>query len=357
VPSWLKQTHNRIRIVYHHELFDDPKSQLPTFNSLAIESVLHRIRGLSRHFLYMNNDVFVNSDVSLSDFTTRQSYHQFQDWNLSPLGFLYNINTDSCFKLDFEFEAPPTDGRAADAYFQRMDKRIDEFMRVAEQNQCFADGKILFYLDRFLMYKLYGVQRRYWAAHVPHLWERCAMYELDHSPLAPFLHRVRRNPFRNVRRDISMHLQYEALLLSRWDTIRYASRSIKQRMHDVMDFDEADQSNWNVAQLSNRTRADLANPIAPPARSVYRFNTDSLNQDLQTPFYMYELFDDNNLVKGFGLAWHRNLRSILAKHQTKFVCIDDDLKQLNNPALLVAQRRALLETFQCAWPDPAEWEI
>jgi hypothetical protein len=38
-------------------LFDDPASQLPSFNSLAIESVLHRIPGLSRRFLYFNNDV------------------------------------------------------------------------------------------------------------------------------------------------------------------------------------------------------------------------------------------------------------------------------------------------------------
>jgi hypothetical protein len=47
-----------VHVVYHRILFEDPDRQLPTFNSLAIESVLHRIPGLSYFFLYMNNDVY-----------------------------------------------------------------------------------------------------------------------------------------------------------------------------------------------------------------------------------------------------------------------------------------------------------
>ena len=39
IPSWLDVSHPRIRIVTHAELFDDAAAQLPTFNSLAIESV------------------------------------------------------------------------------------------------------------------------------------------------------------------------------------------------------------------------------------------------------------------------------------------------------------------------------
>jgi hypothetical protein len=53
VPAWLNTS--VVRVVYHHQLFDDPAHQLPTFNSLAIESVLHRIPGLSQLFLYFNN--------------------------------------------------------------------------------------------------------------------------------------------------------------------------------------------------------------------------------------------------------------------------------------------------------------
>jgi hypothetical protein len=46
-----------VRVVLHDDIFNDPDKQLPTFNSLAIELMLHRIPGLSHHFLYFNNDV------------------------------------------------------------------------------------------------------------------------------------------------------------------------------------------------------------------------------------------------------------------------------------------------------------
>jgi hypothetical protein len=55
LPNWLNASHPRVRIVNHAALFPDP-THLPTFNSLAIESVLHRIPGLSEYFLYFNND-------------------------------------------------------------------------------------------------------------------------------------------------------------------------------------------------------------------------------------------------------------------------------------------------------------
>ena len=55
MPSWLADDVAGLTVVYHDELFEDPESQLPTYNSLAIESVLHRIPGLSNYFLYFNN--------------------------------------------------------------------------------------------------------------------------------------------------------------------------------------------------------------------------------------------------------------------------------------------------------------
>jgi hypothetical protein len=49
-------------------LFDDPATQLPTFNSLAIESVLHRIHNLSEHFLYFNNGTHLFRVRACGDF-------------------------------------------------------------------------------------------------------------------------------------------------------------------------------------------------------------------------------------------------------------------------------------------------
>jgi stealth protein CR2/Stealth-like protein len=55
-PPWLLED-PRVRVVDHAEILDP--AVLPTFNSHAIESALHRVPGLAEHFLYLNDDVFV----------------------------------------------------------------------------------------------------------------------------------------------------------------------------------------------------------------------------------------------------------------------------------------------------------
>ncbi|MFI0508990.1 stealth family protein [Streptomyces sp. WSLK1-5] len=66
-PSWLDVTAPGLRIVGHKEMFSDP-GLLPTFNSHAIESQLHHIDGLSEHFLYFNDDVFLGRPTTPQDF-------------------------------------------------------------------------------------------------------------------------------------------------------------------------------------------------------------------------------------------------------------------------------------------------
>lgn len=57
-PEWLDKSSSRIKIVDHRDIFADT-SALPVFNSHAIESQLHHIDGLSEHYLYFNDDVFI----------------------------------------------------------------------------------------------------------------------------------------------------------------------------------------------------------------------------------------------------------------------------------------------------------
>lgn len=66
-PAWLDRSNPRIHLVSHAEVFPKPDC-LPTFNSNAIEMCLHRIPGLSRRFLYFNDDVFLGRSVEPSDF-------------------------------------------------------------------------------------------------------------------------------------------------------------------------------------------------------------------------------------------------------------------------------------------------
>ena len=62
VPAWLDAEHPDLTVVGHAEVFGDT-GRLPTFNSQAIESRLHRIPGLAEHFLYLNDDVFLARPV------------------------------------------------------------------------------------------------------------------------------------------------------------------------------------------------------------------------------------------------------------------------------------------------------
>ena len=71
-PPWLNlsTTEKKVVIVSHKEIFPDSAtaSCLPTFNSNAIESVIHRIPGLSEPFLYLNDDVFIWRPLNRSFF-------------------------------------------------------------------------------------------------------------------------------------------------------------------------------------------------------------------------------------------------------------------------------------------------
>jgi hypothetical protein len=69
VPAWLDTDHPRITVVPHKGIFGDT-GRLPTFNSQAIESRLHRIPGLAEHFLYLNDDVFLGRPVAPEMFFT-----------------------------------------------------------------------------------------------------------------------------------------------------------------------------------------------------------------------------------------------------------------------------------------------
>lgn len=67
VPAWLDQSVPGLVVVDHTEIFSDPDA-LPTYNSHAIESQLHRIEGLSEHFLYLNDDMMLGRPVTPETF-------------------------------------------------------------------------------------------------------------------------------------------------------------------------------------------------------------------------------------------------------------------------------------------------
>ena len=68
VPDWLDPDHPRIRVVDHRQIL--PADTLPTFNSHAIETGLHRVPELTEHWIYVNDDVFLGRPVTAEAFFT-----------------------------------------------------------------------------------------------------------------------------------------------------------------------------------------------------------------------------------------------------------------------------------------------
>lgn len=62
LPDWLNTENPKLHIVNHKDYI--PKEYLPTFSSHPIELNLHRIPGLSEYFVYFNDDMFLNAQVS-----------------------------------------------------------------------------------------------------------------------------------------------------------------------------------------------------------------------------------------------------------------------------------------------------
>ena len=61
-PDWINKEHPKLVLVKHSDYM--PPEYLPTFNASAIELHIHKIKGLSEHFVYFNDDMFLNAPVS-----------------------------------------------------------------------------------------------------------------------------------------------------------------------------------------------------------------------------------------------------------------------------------------------------
>jgi hypothetical protein len=66
LPSWLNVNHPKLVIIKHSDYI--PQEYLPTFSSHPIELNLHRIKNLSEHFVYFNDDLFILEKLNPREF-------------------------------------------------------------------------------------------------------------------------------------------------------------------------------------------------------------------------------------------------------------------------------------------------
>ncbi|MRG63487.1 Stealth CR1 domain-containing protein [Limosilactobacillus reuteri] len=66
LPKWINIKSPKLKIINHQDYM--PEEVLPVFNSNSIESCLHNIKGLSEHFVYFNDDMFLTKETTPDDF-------------------------------------------------------------------------------------------------------------------------------------------------------------------------------------------------------------------------------------------------------------------------------------------------
>ena len=66
LPEWLNIKHPKLVIVRHEDFLDN--NNLPVFNINPIEINFHRIKGLSEHFVYFNDDTFITAPIAAKRF-------------------------------------------------------------------------------------------------------------------------------------------------------------------------------------------------------------------------------------------------------------------------------------------------
>lgn len=61
-PKWINPNHPKLVLVRHSDYI--PEKFLPTFNSCTIELHMNKIKGLSEHFVYFNDDCYINAPIT-----------------------------------------------------------------------------------------------------------------------------------------------------------------------------------------------------------------------------------------------------------------------------------------------------
>jgi len=111
VPDWLNTSDPKVEMVNQQDIW--PQGRLradqPIHNSQSVEAHLHRIPGLSKHFIYLNDDMFVGRPLEKSFFFTdtgkpvihSDPFHHEELWcqRTEPGSLDMNCNTHTYFSL------------------------------------------------------------------------------------------------------------------------------------------------------------------------------------------------------------------------------------------------------------------
>ena len=111
-PSWLNKRHPKLKIVRHEDYL--PEEYRPAFSANPIELNIHRIKGLSKRFVYFNDDMFLIAPVKQEYFFKKGLPCDSAVMNPVPTDtiakegygtkrFMYFLNDAEYLNRDFDF--------------------------------------------------------------------------------------------------------------------------------------------------------------------------------------------------------------------------------------------------------------
>lgn len=138
IPYWLNLDYPKLTIITHKEIFLN-RDDLPTFSSPAIESHLHRIPGISKRFLYFNDDVFLGQPIFKEDFISQnEGYKLYFSYSLgmcSPQCFWAYVADDQCDEACNNFYCQYDGGDCENSYTSSKQILVDKINSVVEKTK------------------------------------------------------------------------------------------------------------------------------------------------------------------------------------------------------------------------------
>ena len=343
VPQWLNASDPRINIVLHSQIFpaDEPDA-LPTFNSHAIESVLHRIPGLSRFFVYFNNDMLWGRRVSFFDYfrpiSAERQRHREERLRRMGCGGVVPADDETRVTVMFEpifygenLENPdecvlqekgshPEMPVLADAKCAECQLRPSYFFDIACRQRIHRDEWRYFsnYNKQMMFARLPGYWPTHSFAHIPRMMDRALVTLMQERD---FLDLARHTRSSRVRRVEDM-----------WTTNNYQFYAHHHRL--AVDSEWANRE-WRASMATNPTSLEDLNPLFSrtflemPLAMQFRdgFEADAtLREKLQHHFVV---LDRRPGMYHFCLlkSYHtiRNYINELQMEMKLFVTLNDDI--------------------------------
>jgi hypothetical protein len=152
-PDFLKSNHYQLEFITHPMII--PSRFLPTFNSIVIENFIHKIPGLSEHFIYFNDDMIVLKETKVSDFF---------DYNFNPI---QSKDENKIITLTTSYN-----------FWTKNKKSIVEPLKPDNFNRPFALKELIDHNNEIIDL-VFQKETRYRSQHIPYSCRKSFMNQLD----------------------------------------------------------------------------------------------------------------------------------------------------------------------------------